>query len=112
MVRGGNKKANDIEEGTDISLRAAARLIVIDDRAVYGPPGTGKTLLAAAAPNGLTATFFNVKVSSLLSKYFGESSKLVSALFFEARRRTPSVIFSTRWTRWLPTTGCGCWNGS
>jgi hypothetical protein len=44
----------------------------------YGPPGCGKSLLAAATSNGLDATFFNVKVSSLLSKYFGESPKLVA----------------------------------
>lgn len=59
----------------------------------YGPPGTGKTLLAAATSNGLEATFFNVKVSNLLSKYFGESSKLVTALYTTARRLAPSVIF-------------------
>jgi len=51
----------------------------------YGPPGTGKTLLAAATSNGLGATFFNVKSGSLLSKYFGESSKLITALFDAAR---------------------------
>lgn len=60
---------------------------------LYGPPGTGKTLLAAATSNGLEATFFSVKVSDLLSKYFGESSKIVSALFDVARQRAPSVIF-------------------
>lgn len=60
---------------------------------LYGPPGTGKTLLAAATSNGLDATFFSVKVSDLLSKYFGESTKLVSALYAEARARSPSVVF-------------------
>ncbi len=59
----------------------------------YGPPGTGKTLLAAATSNGLEATFFNVKVSNLLSKYFGESSKLITALYGTARRMAPSVVF-------------------
>jgi katanin p60 ATPase-containing subunit A1 len=59
----------------------------------YGPPGTGKTLLAAATSNGLEATFFSVKVSNLLSKYFGESTKLISALYQHARERSPSVIF-------------------
>ncbi len=62
----------------------------------YGPPGTGKTLLAAATSNGLGATFFNVKASNLLSKYFGESSKLVTALFDAARSEADegfAVIF-------------------
>jgi len=59
----------------------------------YGPPGTGKTLLAAATSRSLDATFFNVRVSDLLSKYFGESTKLVSALYSVARRLAPSVIF-------------------
>ena len=52
---------------------------------LYGPPGTGKTLLAGACSNMLNATFFSVKASNLLSKYFGESTKLVSALYARAR---------------------------
>jgi SpoVK/Ycf46/Vps4 family AAA+-type ATPase len=52
---------------------------------LYGPPGSGKTLLAAAAAKMLGASFFNVKVSDLLSKYFGESTKLISALYAKAR---------------------------
>ena len=60
---------------------------------LYGPPGTGKTLLAAATSNGLDATFFNVAISSVLFKYFGESSKLISALYAEARRSAPSIIY-------------------
>jgi katanin p60 ATPase-containing subunit A1 len=60
---------------------------------LYGPPGTGKTLLAAAASNELDATFFNVKVSDMLSKWFGESSKLVSALYRVAEQRAPAVVF-------------------
>ncbi len=65
----------------------------------YGPPGTGKTLLAAATSNALkmgkgrTAMFFNVKVSSVLSKYFGESSKIVSEIYGTARDESPSVVF-------------------
>lgn len=59
----------------------------------YGPPGTGKTLLAAATSNSLDATFFNVKVSDVISKYFGESSKIIGSLFKEARDIQPSVIF-------------------
>lgn len=65
----------------------------------YGPPGTGKTLLAAATSNSLKVTtegqalFFNVKVSSVLSKYFGESSKIISEIYGAARDNSPSVVF-------------------
>jgi SpoVK/Ycf46/Vps4 family AAA+-type ATPase len=60
---------------------------------LFGPPGTGKTLLAAAAAGSLNATFFNVKISNVLSKYFGESTKLITALYEAARKRQPSIVF-------------------
>jgi len=59
----------------------------------YGFPGTGKTLLAAALSNALDATFYVVKCGDLLSKYYGESPKIVHALFEEARRQPQSIIF-------------------
>lgn len=59
----------------------------------YGPPGTGKTMLASAVSAGLDAVFFNVKVSSVLSKYFGESSRIITRLYDTARATAPSVIF-------------------
>ena len=65
----------------------------------YGPPGTGKTLLAAATSNAVRSSedvpsvFYNVKVSSILSKYFGESSKIISELYGTARDTSPSVVF-------------------
>ena len=65
----------------------------------YGPPGTGKTLLAAATSNAVRSTedvpsvFYNVKVSSILSKYFGESSKIISELYGTARDTSPAVVF-------------------
>ncbi|MCD6591075.1 MAG: ATP-binding protein [Candidatus Aenigmarchaeota archaeon] len=60
---------------------------------LYGPPGTGKTLLAKAASSTLNANFFDARISSLLSKYFGESSKIIDMLFEKARSMQPSVIF-------------------
>ena len=60
---------------------------------LFGPPGTGKTLLAAAAAGSLNATFINVVAGKVLSKYFGESSKLIGALYDVARERAPSIIF-------------------
>ncbi|NJE60194.1 ATP-binding protein [Thermococcus sp. 21S7] len=60
---------------------------------LFGPPGTGKTLLASAAAGSLNATFFSVKASNVLSKYFGESTKIISALYEVARERAPSIVF-------------------
>ncbi len=60
---------------------------------LFGPPGTGKTLLASACAGSLNATFFNVKADKVLSKYFGESSKLISALYQVAREKAPSIVF-------------------
>jgi katanin p60 ATPase-containing subunit A1 len=74
---------------------------------LYGPPGTGKTLLAAATAGSLDANFFNVKVSNLLSKYFGESSKLITALYATARRLSPAVIFLDEFESLTPPRGSG-----
>jgi len=60
---------------------------------LYGPPGTGKTILAAAAAGSLNVTFFNASVTRLLSKYFGETAKIISALYDLARAQAPSLIF-------------------
>jgi katanin p60 ATPase-containing subunit A1 len=60
---------------------------------LFGPPGTGKTLLAAAAAGSLKATFYNVKISSIISKYVGESSKLITSLYESARNHAPSIVF-------------------
>ena len=60
---------------------------------LFGPPGTGKTLLASAAAGSLNATFFSVKASNVLSKYFGESTKIISALYEVAREKAPSIVF-------------------
>ena len=60
---------------------------------LFGPPGTGKTLLASASAGGLNATFFNVIAGKVLSKYFGESSKIVSVLYDLAKEKAPSIVF-------------------
>ncbi len=66
---------------------------------LFGPPGNGKTLLAAAASRTLAeacggkASFFDVRLPFVLSKYFGESSRIVSEVYRAARERSPAIVF-------------------
>jgi len=60
---------------------------------MYGPPGNGKTYVARAIAGEIDAAFFPVDLSTIKSKYVGETAKNLTSLFAEAAKHERSVLF-------------------
>ena len=60
---------------------------------LYGPPGCGKTMLARAVAHDAGAALLDVRASTLSDKYYGETNKLVRAVFTLASKLAPCVVF-------------------
>lgn len=59
----------------------------------YGPPGTGKTLMARALAHEADAHIITTKASDLIGTHVGDGGRRISALFEEARKIAPSIVF-------------------
>lgn len=58
-----------------------------------GEPGTGKTLLARAIAGESNVPFYYVNASNFIEIYAGTGAKRVRALFKQARKTQPCIIF-------------------
>jgi transitional endoplasmic reticulum ATPase len=79
-------------------LRHRAALDAIGARPVKGVlftggPGTGKTMLARIIAGAAGATFYRISGPEIVSKWYGESEKVLRAVFDHASRQERSIIF-------------------
>ena len=60
---------------------------------LVGSPGTGKTLLAKAVAGEADVPFFSVSGSSFIEMFVGVGAARVRALFDQAKKDAPSIVF-------------------
>jgi len=60
---------------------------------LYGPPGCGKTYIAKAVAGECEAEFFDIKITDIYNKYYGESEKSIHDIFEMAREFSHSIVF-------------------
>ncbi len=96
---GGLENAKRIlKEGVELPLKHPEYFEKVGIRAtkgilLVGPPGTGKTMLAKAVATESQANFISIKGPEVLSKWVGESEKIVREIFRKAKLASPCIIF-------------------
>lgn len=58
-----------------------------------GDPGTGKTFLARIVSNQEGATFYPVRGPEVVSKYYGQTEKVLRDIFDDAKKQEKAIIF-------------------
>src|SRR5436309_3272731 len=76
----------------EAKLFESIKLVAPKGILLYGPPGCGKTMLAKAIATENDMTFFNISIADVLSKWVGESERIVKEIFRQAREKAPSIV--------------------
>ncbi len=60
---------------------------------LYGPPGTGKSLLAKALAREADAVFMHVRVTNVVTKWYGESWEVLQEVFTQVKESGRCILF-------------------
>lgn len=60
---------------------------------LYGPPGTGKTLMAKAIAGTAGVKFYSANATEFVNIWVGQGAQNVRALYQEAKKNAPSIVF-------------------
>ena len=82
----------DIEVSLNRELSREAGSTPVRGILLYGHPGTGKTWLAQAIGGELQATMYLIRGSQIIRPYHGQTEKIITDIFDEARKSAPSII--------------------
>ena len=96
-VAGLREEKEELEEIVDF-LKAPKKYIQVGARIpkgvlLEGPPGTGKTLLAKAVAGEAGVPFFTISGSDFVEMFVGVGASRVRALFQDAKKNAPCIIF-------------------
>jgi len=81
----------ELEEAWQLSrIEPRANRCVLN---LHGPPGTGKTMSAYAVAKRFNKKIYQVDYSQIISKWVGETAKMIAAAFESARRHDAILFF-------------------
>ena len=60
---------------------------------LYGPPGTGKTYIVKAIAGEANANVLIARLNQIIDMYTGNTEKNLHAIFEQARKNTPAIMF-------------------
>lgn len=90
---------SDPEGAKKFNLNAHSGLLL------YGPPGNGKTMFGKAIANRIDAPFYYASGATIRSKWVGDSSQRLHALFEHVRKNRVAVVFFDEIETLLPKRG-------
>lgn len=82
----------DMEVSLNPDLARKAGATPVRGVLLHGHPGTGKTWLAQAIGGELQATIYMIRGAQIVKPYHGQTEKIITDVFDEARKCAPSII--------------------